>query len=90
MKIELKPSDREVMAGLVERVTYHNADTRAEQSVVTTPLPRRRTFITRAARLWQMPRGLAGRRIDEPQLRNAAVVATIGPIVPLGDLLARS
>ena len=45
----------------------------------------RRTFITRAARLWQMSRGLAGRRIDEPQLRNAAVLAAIGPIVPLGD-----
>jgi exodeoxyribonuclease V alpha subunit len=27
MKTELKPSDREVLAGLVERVTYQNADT---------------------------------------------------------------
>jgi exodeoxyribonuclease V alpha subunit len=26
MKIEPKPSDREVLAGLVERVTYHNAE----------------------------------------------------------------
>jgi hypothetical protein len=26
MKIEPKPSDREVLAGLVERVTYQNAD----------------------------------------------------------------
>jgi len=28
MKIEPKPSDREVLAGLVERVTYHNAENR--------------------------------------------------------------
>src|SRR5262249_23626667 len=26
MKIEPKPSDREVLAGLAERVTYHNAE----------------------------------------------------------------
>jgi hypothetical protein len=26
MKIEPKPSDREVLAGLVERVTYQNGD----------------------------------------------------------------
>jgi exodeoxyribonuclease V alpha subunit len=26
MKIEPKPSDREVLAGLVERVTYHNVE----------------------------------------------------------------
>ena len=26
MNIEPKPSDREVLAGLVERVTYHNAE----------------------------------------------------------------
>ena len=26
MKVEVQPSDREVLAGLVERVTYHNAD----------------------------------------------------------------
>jgi hypothetical protein len=26
MKIEPKPSDHEVLAGLVERVTYHNAE----------------------------------------------------------------
>jgi hypothetical protein len=26
MKVEVEPSDREVLAGLVERVTYHNAD----------------------------------------------------------------
>ena len=44
MKIELKPSDREVMEGLVERLTYHNAD-------------------------------------------NGFFLATIGPIVSIGDLL---
>jgi hypothetical protein len=27
MKIEPKPSDREVLAGVVERVTYQNAET---------------------------------------------------------------
>jgi hypothetical protein len=26
MKVEAQPSDREVLVGLVERVTYHNAD----------------------------------------------------------------
>ena len=26
MKVEAQPSDREVLAGLVERVTYHNVE----------------------------------------------------------------
>ena len=39
MNIEPKPSDREVLAGVVERVTYHNAENgfcvRGRRDVVT-------------------------------------------------------